>query len=91
MKSYINEIRAGIQRYYNGDKINKPVKVIIGFYFYKKKDDRIKSTRPDLDNLAKPVLDALMQIIEDDALIYELTLAKYYSSENDKVVIKIMD
>ncbi len=50
----------------------------------------MKTTRPDLDNLAKSVLDCLVQsdAIEDDGRIFWLTLKKFYASE-EKVVVDI--
>ncbi len=49
-----------------------------------------KSTRPDLDNLAKSVLDAMVDagVLKDDGAIVELALAKYYAAE-PKVVVDI--
>jgi Holliday junction resolvase RusA-like endonuclease len=50
----------------------------------------IKNTRPDLDNLAKSVLDCLVDagVIKDDGQIYYLALRKYYASEA-KVIVDI--
>lgn len=49
-----------------------------------------KATRPDLDNLAKGVLDCLVnaEVLKDDGLISRLTLAKYYS-DTEMVTIDI--
>lgn len=75
--------------------------VCITFYYLHTKDsDRqskkdndpivAKITRPDLDNLAKSVLDCLVDsgAIKDDGLIHILTLKKYYAYE-EKVVVDI--
>ena len=49
-----------------------------------------KSTRPDLDNLAKGVLDCLVdaEVLKDDGQISRLTLSKYYS-DTEMVTIDI--
>lgn len=75
--------------------------VRINFYYKHTKDservakrDKLqfveKSTRPDLDNLAKGVLDCLVdaEVLKDDGQISRLTLSKYYS-DTEKVTIDI--
>jgi Holliday junction resolvase RusA-like endonuclease len=49
-----------------------------------------KATRPDLDNLAKGVLDCLVdaEVLKDDGQISRLTLSKYYS-DTEMVTIDI--
>jgi Holliday junction resolvase RusA-like endonuclease len=49
-----------------------------------------KATRPDLDNLAKGVLDCMVDagVLKDDGQISRLTLAKYYS-DTEMVTIDI--
>lgn len=49
-----------------------------------------KSTRPDLDNLAKGVLDCLVDagVLKDDGLICQLNLCKYYA-DTEQVTIDI--
>jgi Holliday junction resolvase RusA-like endonuclease len=44
-----------------------------------------KTTKPDIDNLAKGILDALEQtkIIKNDSQIHSLTLCKRYTVHND--------
>lgn len=81
--------------------IDSPCIVSISFYYPHTKDSEkfckrtnqsfiAKGTRPDLDNLAKSVLDAMVDagILKDDGLIVELGLAKYYANET-KVVIDL--
>lgn len=50
-----------------------------------------KATRPDLDNLAKGVLDCMVDagVLKDDGLICQLTLAKYYA-DTEQVTIDII-
>jgi len=75
--------------------------VRINFYYKHTKDslrvsnrDKLqfveKATRPDLDNLAKGVLDCLVdaEVLKDDGQISRLTLSKYYS-DTEKVTIDI--
>jgi|APGre2960657423_1045063.scaffolds.fasta_scaffold00008_16 Holliday junction resolvase RusA-like endonuclease len=75
--------------------------VTIKFYYPHTKDSKrwsVKSnqqfvkkcTRPDLDNLAKSVLDCLVDAgaIKDDGLIVNLILAKYYT-DTEQVVVDI--
>lgn len=70
---------------------NKWAIIEITFYFtapkkLTEKNSRVafgqyaKTTKPDVDNLAKPVLDALTNsgIIHDDCIVYRLTLSKYW-------------
>ena len=51
-----------------------------------------KTTRPDVDNLAKSVLDCMVDAgwLEDDNIVVELILRKIYS-ETPQVVIDIDD
>lgn len=50
-----------------------------------------KITRPDVDNLAKPILDALNGVAwKDDSRVCELRLRKFHDSE-DKIVIRISE
>lgn len=50
----------------------------------------VKTTRPDLDNMAKGLIDCLSEagIIQDDSLIWRLELAKY-SVPSDKCGVRI--
>lgn len=49
-----------------------------------------KTTKPDLDNMAKNVLDAMTKLgyWADDAIIFDLTLTKYYATQG-KIKIRI--
>ena len=83
------------------ETIDAPCIVSVAFYYPHTKESEkyckrtnqtyiIKSTRPDLDNLAKSVLDAIVDagVLKDDGAIVELALAKYYAAE-PKVVVDI--
>lgn len=71
--------------------IDKPVRLYIGVYFYNKSEKKKRgwfSKRPDFDNLAKMVADALQGIvIKDDSLIVSCTIEKFYSNSNNNYVI----
>lgn len=71
-----------------------PVTLSVSFYFtrpksktYKKKKNLLefKTTKPDLDNLIKIIMDSLSGIIyRDDAQIVMLSAKKFICGENDK-------
>lgn len=67
-------------------KINEGCTVFISWYFgttTKRLQGRYKITRPDVDNLAKGILDALVRagVIADDGLVARLELEKHWSSK----------
>lgn len=73
--------RAQIKRALDGE-----IRLSIRFYLLRPKALRNKdlrpTKRPDIDNLAKAVMDALNGIAyEDDKQVVELHLYKYYSNE----------
>jgi len=64
-------------------KILGPILLDIKFYF---KDKRSR----DLDNLLKPLIDALKDVvIEDDSNIYKITCEKLLGQEDNKTEIVI--
>lgn len=90
-----NQATLLLKSYYKGLPIDKAVTVLIDFNYSHTEQsakiakreglDRVpKATRPDLDNLAKLVLDAIVKagILKDDSLIVELALAKVYSDKS---------
>jgi Holliday junction resolvase RusA-like endonuclease len=87
----------------NSVSFDKPVQVGIVFIYPHTKESKrtadktgadvvIKSTRPDLDNLAKSVLDALVDSgwLKDDSLIIELILRKCHG-EQAMVIVDITE
>ena len=67
-----------------------PVHVELTFQFGrpKKKVGPYKPTRPDLDNLEKPLMDAMNGVIyQDDALVVSKTVQKVYATEPGCFVI----
>lgn len=80
----------------SGVKIGKGVPVRLGIVFAmpcpKSRAGEIQHiVKPDIDNLAKAVMDALSDagIWHDDAQVYRLHLSKYYSNANLGAVIKL--
>lgn len=83
-----------IRQEWTFEPVETPLSVSIEFYmpipksFSKKRKNEIElgqneyDKRPDLDNLAKLVLDAMNGLVfKDDALIHKLNLVKCYSSK----------
>ena len=70
----------------NFRKIDEGCTVFISWHFgttTKRLQGRYKITRPDVDNLAKGILDALVRagVIADDGLVARLELEKHWSSK----------
>ena len=64
------------------------LRISLKFWISKK---RLQNMKNDLDNLSKPVLDAMKRIgmIEDDAFIYQLEVAKFPTNGEEEVHIVI--
>lgn len=60
---------------------DQPVSLFIACYFKHKNKTGFKISRPDCDNLAKPILDALQQagVLPDDSQVVNLQVKKYYA------------
>lgn len=78
----------------NAETIQEPCEVVLTLVWPYRVADRRKlmaksggliphSVRPDLDNLSKLYIDGLVksEILDDDGLIYQLTLAKYWGPD----------
>ena len=52
--------------------------------------DRFKTTRPDVDNLMKPVQDSLKKLLKDDNQIVYPEVVKIHS-ENEFVFVKLIE
>jgi Holliday junction resolvase RusA-like endonuclease len=79
---------------------NKPLSVIISLYFSVPKSYLSKfnkhglehTKKPDLDNCAKTILDALNGLAyDDDSQIVELTIRKQYSTLHNCAVVRIKE
>lgn len=88
---------------YKQEKITGPLKVVLNFYFkvpasYSKKRRQdivdgveLFTKRPDVDNLAKAVLDALNGVLYvDDSQIVELSVCKHYG-ESAKIHLDVIE
>lgn len=77
---------------------NKPVSVELVFYFQDPKNKneffqlwRLYDKKPDLDNMAKTVLDALNNLLYyDDAQVCKLTCEKFYSPKQG-IYLKVLE
>ena len=72
--------------------IDKPVRLYLWFAYDskdKKKWSKYKPTRPDVDNITKEFLDAMVKakFFEDDALVVDLSVIKTYS-ENASIMVQ---
>lgn len=107
MVEYANLVRMSFINKYQAWDVNnfanKPLKAVIqvfmaipSSYSQKKRGDALKgiirpTVKPDCDNIAKNINDALNGIVyPDDKQITTLTVEKYYS-DNEKVIISISD
>ncbi len=77
-----------------GDVLEGPVSIRIVCWFGRPKSHskrrrqqaEPKTTKPDLDNIAKAILDALNEIAyDDDGQVYRLTVEKWYVGPYDSV------
>ena len=65
--------------------------VVFSFPFLKKETvERFKTTRPDVDNLMKPVQDSLKKLLKDDNQIVYPEVVKIHS-ENEFVFVKLIE
>jgi Holliday junction resolvase RusA-like endonuclease len=77
-----------------GEVLEGPVSIRIACWFERPKshskkrrqDREPKTTKPDLDNVGKAILDALNEIAyNDDGQVYRLTVEKWYVGPNDLI------
>lgn len=98
-KKWSNDATLLLKSYYKGAPIDRPVQLYIDINYAHtiesaktaKREglERVpKATRPDLDNLAKLILDSIVQagILKDDSLIVELAMCKVYSDKSFIVI-----
>jgi Holliday junction resolvase RusA-like endonuclease len=66
-----------------------PVRVTITAFFAHKTKTGYHTSRPDLDNIVKSILDGLNGVIfEDDAVVAEIVASKKYGEERVEVQIQ---
>jgi Holliday junction resolvase RusA-like endonuclease len=90
-KKWVNAFEKLIQQMAPAKPVDEPVKCEMAFYFPHLKSTKKslldctshKTTRPDLDNLEKSVLDCLVRcgFIKDDSLVCEKTSSKWHSPD----------
>lgn len=71
------------------DPLDGPLSLEYNCYFKapKKNAQKYKTSRPDIDNLLKSVMDAGNEILwKDDAQIVEATVRKFYSEEDREYI-----
>jgi Holliday junction resolvase RusA-like endonuclease len=96
-KAWKTEVKAGLLRYWDHKPFTGPLSVSIYFGMPRPKAHYLSGGRlrhesptwhtakPDVDNLAKAVLDALVdaQVFKDDALVVRLHVTKRYTDSKD--------
>lgn len=101
-KLYVDNLVFGIKTQYKGEPLNGPLKLTVVYAFKTGKtcvvNERVRfmgipwyfyMPRPDLDNLTKPLQDALMsQVCTDDSNIVDLRARKIYWHENG-IIFKV--
>jgi len=67
-----------------------PVKVTITAYFNSKKKTGWHTSRPDLDNIIKAILDSMNGIVvEDDSAVAQIVAFKKYDEGEERVEVQI--
>lgn len=80
--------------------INRPVSLRITAYFTCPKANMkknggmknlLKATKPDVDNIAKSIMDSLNKLAwNDDGCVYECTISKMYTTEIPRCEVSII-
>lgn len=84
---YIKELSRLIKMNFIGRQSKKPLFLSVVFNFFHKTERGVKPTRPDIDNLLKPLKDAMDGLVyKDDKQIVSVSATKNYSSENSIIV-----
>ena len=91
--------REGLKAYAPETPFEGAISLEIEFSYFikdKKKKGKLKTSRPDLDNVAKLFIDEMMHVgyFKDDSQIVSLHLSKRYSDDDNaeiKVTIKEID
>ena len=90
-RNYVKELRAKFG--YDGELFEGAleVRMIFDYAVKSKKPKWLRTTRPDLDNLSKSVLDALEGVVfTDDAQVSDLTLSKRNHSLAESMTLTVM-
>ena len=93
-RHYVEDLKNQLnQNWSANDTFTGPVKVQVIFSYEFLKKERVKKfkiTRPDVDNLMKPVQDSLQRVLVDDSQIALLEVMKIHS-ENHFIFVKIFE
>ena len=94
VRQYLQELKNQLNQNWSSDiKLNGAIKAQVVFsykFLQKEKVIRFKTTRPDIDNLLKPLNDSLSLVLEDDAQIAALETHKIHS-EFEFIYIKLQE
>jgi len=79
-------------KYFNQKLLNQPLAISIRFYLPKPKGMKqcgkvLHDKKPDIDNLLKSTLDALIILWEDDSIVSKVYAEKYYGDEAGALII----
>ena len=91
-KSYKSELKKAFQERWTEDPIETPVGVSITIFKAPPKKSKLTAPKPDVDNYAKAVLDAMNGVVlVDDSLVYKLRVEKLWAAEAEpgRVVVVI--
>lgn len=79
-------VRMAAAQVYKGPPLEGPLSMSLCFVFASKTNKRrLKDTRPDNDNLAKGVCDALNQLLyADDGQVSHLTVEKWHAAKGEQ-------
>jgi Holliday junction resolvase RusA-like endonuclease len=89
-RMYEQEIKTLAQvAMFGKEMLEGPVRVTITAFFAHKTKTGYHTSRPDLDNIVKSILDGLNGVIfEDDAVVAEIVASKKYGEERVEVQIE---
>lgn len=90
-RKYEQEVKSLFQiAMYGKAMLEGPVKVTITAYFNSKKKSGWHTSRPDLDNIIKAILDSMNGIVvEDDASVAQIVACKRYDDGEERVEVQI--
>lgn len=90
-RKYEQEIKSLFQiAMFGKEMLEGPVKVTITAFFSSKKKTGWHTSRPDLDNIIKAILDSMNEIIlKDDSAVSHIVASKKYDEGDDRVEVQI--
>lgn len=90
-RKYEQEVKTLFQlAMYSKPMLEGAVKVTITAYFKSKKKTGWHTSRPDLDNIVKAILDSMNGIVvEDDSAVAQIVALKKYDEGEERVEVQI--